>query len=57
MRGARREGGSKEMRRAEMVGIMLMKVMEIDDTAREDGDDGEGDCWREQKSWEKKKIK
>ena len=32
------------MRRAEMVGIMLMKVMEIDDTAREDGDDGEGDC-------------
>ena len=44
MRRARREGGSKEMRRAEMVGIMLMKVMEIDDTAREDGDDGVGDC-------------
>ena len=44
MRRARREGGFKEMRQAEMVGIVLMKVMEIDDIAREDGDDGEGDC-------------
>ena len=26
------------MRQAEMVGIVLMKVMEIDDTAREDGE-------------------